>query len=163
MKCIPGASAVLALVCSAVTLIAPSASAQTLVASTCQFGNDTGRIVASAYIYRNDAPELGSVGRIAVCRDDAHNYWGYVGFAEKLTASQWAQATLYRQRDGSTTTSINCDSSGGNGKVMPNQRVCWTPKFTGLSGRYTFLAKGEMYSSHTGNRLALETTGEFTR
>jgi len=161
MKKLFKGSTVLGIVCAAVLALAPSASASTLSAAgkTCQFVNETGRIVTSMSLYAGS--DL--VGTVAVCRDDSYNYWGYVGFREKLTASQWAQATLYRQRDGSSTTSVTCDSSGGNGKVMPNQRVCWTPKFTGLSSHYQFLAAGEMYSSHTGTQLAFDTTREFAR
>ena len=155
----------LGIVCAAVMALTPAASASedSAAGKTCQFVNDTGTIVSSMTLYRDDAPELGPVGTIAVCRDDSYNVWGYIGFREKLTASQWAQATLYRQRDGSPSGTYTCDTSGGNGRVMPNQRVCWTPKMSGLSGHYQFLAMGEMYSSHTGARLVLDTTREFVR
>jgi hypothetical protein len=161
MKNIFKGSAVLGIVCAAVLTLAPSASASTQSAAgkICQFVNDTGTVVRSMPLYA----EGDLVGTIAVCRDDSYNYWGYVGFREKLTASQWAQATLYRQRDGGPSGTVTCDSNGGNGKVMPNQRVCWTPKVSGLSGHYEFLAMGEMYSSHTGKKLGFETTREFAR
>lgn len=151
----------LGIVCAAVMALTPAASASTESAAgkTCQFVNETGTIVASMDLQGDGGP----VGTIAVCRDDSYNVWGYIGFREKLTASQWAQATLYRQRDGSAAGTYTCDSSGGNGRVMPNQRVCWTPKMSGLSGHYQFLAMGEMYSSHTGARLAFDTTREFIR
>jgi hypothetical protein len=161
MKTMAKGSTVLGVVCAAVLAFTPTASASAPPAAgkTCQFVNETGKIVASTYLYSGSE----QVGRVAVCRDDSYNYWGYVGFIEKLTVSQWAQATLYRQRDGAPSGTITCDSNGGNGKVMPNQRVCWTPKVSGLSGHYTFLAQGEMYSSHTGKRLVFDTTHDFAR
>jgi hypothetical protein len=159
MKGITRGAVALALSCAAALGAAPSVQAQVQFTSTCQFENDTGTVVSSGDMY--DGATL--VGTVAVCRDGSYNYWGYVGFREKLTASQWAQATLDRQRDGLAAGSVNCDSSGGNGKVLPDQRVCWTPKMSGLSGHYKFLATGEMYSSHTGDQLAFQTTWEFTR
>ncbi|MGV9299029.1 MULTISPECIES: hypothetical protein [Amycolatopsis] len=149
---------VLGLMCSAAVAVAPSASASA-IAQTCQFGNEYGHVVRGGDLYYGG--DL--VGTVAVCRDDSYNYWGYLGFREKLTASQWAQATLYRERDSVPAGSVNCDSSGGNGNVGAFQRVCWTPKFSGVSGHYTFLATGELYSSHTGTQLAIGSTGDFDR
>ncbi|WP_103355658.1 hypothetical protein [Amycolatopsis sp. CA-128772] len=161
MKKVLKKAAVLGAACAAVVALAPAASASEPPAAgrTCQFVNEVGKVVAGAYLYVDNV----SVGVAAVCRDDSYNYWGYVGFVEKLTVSQWGQATLYRHRDGAPSGTVTCDSNGGNGRVMPNQRVCWTPKVSGLSGHYSFLAMGEMYSSHTGKLLVIGTTGEFAR
>lgn len=154
MKNVFKISAVIGLLCSAAVVAAPAASA----AGTCQFVNETGHVVRSMELYYGEP-----VGTIAVCRDDAYNYWGYIGFREKLTASQWAQATLYRQRDGLAAGTVTCDSPGGNQHVGAYQRVCWTPKMSGVSGHYKFLAVGELFSSHTGATLAIDSTAEFAR
>ncbi|MGW4527343.1 hypothetical protein [Amycolatopsis sp. NPDC004378] len=158
MKSVFKLPAALGLMCSAVVVAAPSASASA-AGQTCQFVNEVGHVVRSMELMGTD----GSTGTIAVCRDDSYNYWGYVGFREKLTASQWAQATLYRERDSVPADSVTCDSKNGNGHVGPFQRVCWTPKVSGVSGHYTFLALGELHSSHTGATLAIDSTRDFAR
>lgn len=141
----------LAVAVLAVAALAPAASAQTaLAAPNCQHGSTYGQLVKAA--------SLGSYGTIQLCRDSGYNYWGFVLFNNPLTASQWGQAVIERHRDGFFYDSVDCDSPGGNGYVEPGQTRCWTPKFTGLSGRWTFVAEGRLTSSHTGAVIAWNRT-----
>jgi hypothetical protein len=134
-----------------------SASTQTVTAAPdCQFGSTYGTVVARDYLRTSGNTP---VGKIMLCRDGNYKYWGFMLLTNPLTASQWGDAVLTRYRDG-LQTFISCDSDGGNGKVLPGQTRCWTPKFTGLSGLNTFRAEATVTSSHTGNWYAYGTTIE---
>lgn len=117
-----------------------------------QWGSSYGKIVTTAPV-RSEADRT-RVGTIEICHDSNYNYWGFVIYSSPMTASQYAEVHLDRYRDGVWESQITCDSPGGNGSVMPGQTRCWTPKFTGLSGRWTFRAASFKYSSHTGDLLA---------
>ncbi|MGH3874975.1 MAG: hypothetical protein ACRDSR_26325 [Pseudonocardiaceae bacterium] len=145
-----GAAAMLAV---AVVGLAPAASAQAAAAPNCQFGSTYGTVVSSALVTK----DIGGnpIGKIQLCRDSSYKYWGFLLLNNPPTASQYGNAYIERYRDGSYESLVGCDSKGGNGIVVPpNQTRCWTPKFSGLSGHYTFDAIGFVNSSHTGNRYA---------
>ncbi|MFD8497323.1 hypothetical protein [Amycolatopsis sp. NPDC059657] len=141
----------------ALVSLVPSASAQTAAAPDCQFGNTYGVVVDRAYL-RTQTGNV-AIGKIQLCRDSDYKYWGFVLLNNPLTTSQWADAVLTRYRDG-LQGSISCDSPGGNGKVLPGQTRCWTPKFTGLSRLYTFRAEATVTSSHTGDWYAWGSTSQ---
>ena len=100
-----------------------------------------------------------SVGEIQLCRDGNYDYWGFILLDNSPTASQYGDAVLERTRSG-LPSYVGCDSSGGNGIVLPGQTRCWTPKLTGLSGAYTFRAEGTLTSSHTNTTVAFGSTIE---
>ncbi|WP_410660439.1 hypothetical protein [Amycolatopsis sp. lyj-112] len=143
---------------AAVLCMAMPAAAHTQAAPDCQWGTSYGTIVTTAPV---KAEADGSrVGTVEICRDSAYKYWGFVIYTSPMTASQYAQVHLGRYRDDVWESEITCDSPGGNKMVGPGQTRCWTPKFTGLSARYTFRAASFKYSSHTGDLLALGQTIE---
>ncbi len=128
------------------------ASAQTQAAPDCQHGSSYGTIVKTAPVSAvSDGTRLATV---ELCRDSSYNYWAFVIYSSPMTASTYAQAYLEIYRDGSWVGEITCDDSGGNGYVAPGQTRCWTPKANGVSGRYTFRAWSDKFSSHTGALLA---------
>lgn len=127
-------------------------SAQTQAPPDCQHTSDYGTIVRTAPVTAvANGPRVGTV---ELCRDSAYNYWAFVIYNSPMTASQYAQAYLQIYRDGSWVSDVTCDNTGGNKHVGFNETRCWTPKVVGLSGRYTFRAASNQYSSHTGNLLA---------
>ncbi|QFU92572.1 hypothetical protein [Amycolatopsis sp. YIM 10] len=128
------------------------ASAQPDAAPHCQYGSSYGTIVKTAPVSATTGGAR--VGTVELCRDSAYNYWGFVIYDNEMTASQYAQVILQIYRDGSWTSEVTCDSPNGNDHVEPGQTRCWTPKVGGVSGRYTFRAWSEKYSSHTGALLA---------
>jgi len=136
---------------AAVLCLTMPASADTQAAPNCQWGSSYGTIVKTAPVTSTTGSR---VGTIEICRDSSYNYWGFVIYTSPMTASQYAEVYLDRYRDGVWESQITCDSPGGNGTVMPGQTRCWTPKFTGLSSRWSFRASSFKYSSHTGDLLA---------
>ncbi|MEA5362933.1 hypothetical protein VA596_25615 [Amycolatopsis sp., V23-08] len=98
------------------------------------------------------------VGEVQLCRQ-GDLYFAFVLFDQAMTASQYAQAYLVRYDQGVPVGTVTCDSSGGNGKVLPGQRRCWTPNLNGQAARYTFVASADKHSSHTGALLASGNTG----
>jgi hypothetical protein len=143
---------------AAVLCMAMPASADTQAAPDCQWGSSYGTIVTTAPV-RSEA-DGSRVATVEICRDSSYRYWGFVIYTSPMTASQYAEVHFDRFRDGVWESQITCDSAGGNGTVMPGQTRCWTPKFTGLSGRYTFQVASFKYSSHTGDLLAWGKTVE---
>jgi len=145
---------------SSASLIMPGISMTSAMAAApdCQFGNGYGLLVDSDPVYSPPDTTTRSIGRIQLCRDSDYQYWGFILLNNSPTASQYGDAEIGRYRDGNFESFVNCDSVGGNGVVVSGQRRCWTPKFTGVSGRYTFMAYGSLWSSHTGNKLADGTT-----
>ncbi|SED17658.1 hypothetical protein SAMN04489727_6749 [Amycolatopsis tolypomycina] len=144
--------AALGLAGAALVSVALPASAQTQAAPNCQFGSSYGVVEGSAPV----TPITGgaAVGSAQVCRDSNYDYWGFAIYNSPMTVSQWAQVYLNRYRDGILVDTITCDTPGGNDRIGPGQTRCWTPKLTGLSGRWTFQTYSEKYSSHTGSLLA---------
>ncbi len=141
---------------SSASLMMPgiSTTSATAAAPDCQFGNSYGLLVDSDPVYSPPDTKTRSIGRIQLCRDSDHQYWGFILLNNSPTASQYGDAAIGRYRDGIFESFVSCDSTGGNGVVLSGQRRCWTPKFTGVNSRYTFMADGSLWSSHTGNKLA---------
>ncbi|MEW2502720.1 hypothetical protein ACQPXB_19825 [Amycolatopsis sp. CA-161197] len=139
---------------AAVLGLAVPASAQPQAAPDCQSNDGYGTIVATAPV---SALTGGTrVGTVELCRDSAYRYWAFVIYSSPMTASEYAQAYLQTYRDGSWVSDVTCDNTatGGNGHVAPTQRRCWTPKVNGVSGHYTFRARSDKFSSHSGALLA---------
>ncbi len=138
----------------AVTGLTPAASAEVAAAPDCQHGSSYGIVVEKVNL------TIGTtvIGRIDLCRDSGYQYWGFVLFNKPATASQYGQAAIVRYDQVAYFSDVDCDSPGGNHKVMPGQTRCWTPKYDGRAGRWNFTAVGSLTSSHTGDVLAAETT-----
>lgn len=137
------------------TLLPAAADASVQAAPNCQFGGTYGVRVDYAYVVTDSGV---SVGQIQLCRDGNYNYWGFLLLNNSPTASEYGDAVLERDRDGAMPSFVGCESTGGNGVVLPGQTRCWTPKLSGLSGAYTFRAEGTLTSSHTGITLAYNST-----
>ncbi|SMD22479.1 hypothetical protein [Kibdelosporangium aridum] len=135
------------------------ASAQTQAAPHCQWGNTYGTIVKPPVESVFAVVGGARVGSVELCRDSSYNYWGFAIYDTPMTASQYAQVLLQIYRDGDWIKDVSCDTdlgngNKGNGYIAPNQTRCWTPKVGGVSGHYTFRARTDKYSSHTGALLA---------
>ncbi|MEU4249109.1 hypothetical protein AB0F15_17040 [Amycolatopsis sp. NPDC026612] len=143
---------------AALGCLTPAASAQTQAAPDCQYGSSYGVVVQPTAAI-TAVVGGGRVGTVEVCRDSSYNYWGFAIYDSPMSASEYGQVYLNRFRDGALTETITCDDPGGNKRIAPGQTRCWTPKLTGLSGRWTFQAYSEAYSSHTGALLATGHTG----
>ncbi len=134
-----------ALVC----LVLPAAQAQAGPLD-CQNGTSYGVVQKTAPVKAGST----RVGTVMICRDSAYDYWGYVVYDWEMTVSEYATLDFYRYRDGVLFDTVSCDDVGPDGNVTPGQTRCWTHKLEGLSGRWTFRAKSDKYSSHTGAKLA---------
>ncbi|GAA3434823.1 hypothetical protein [Kutzneria kofuensis] len=145
LKIVAGAALVVA-----GTLSPAVAGASTQAAPDCEFGDTYGYRVDRGYV-KTDSGTL--VGQVQLCRDGNYNYWGFLLLDHSPTVSQYGNVVLERDRDGMPSF-VDCDSPGGNHIVRSGQTRCWTPKLTGLSGAYTFLATGSLTSSHTNTTLA---------
>ncbi|WP_410671549.1 hypothetical protein [Amycolatopsis sp. cmx-4-68] len=132
-------------------VVAP-ASAQTLAPPDCQSDSGYGVVVKTAPVKALTGDTR--VATVELCRDSSYNYWAFVIYSSPMTVSEYAQAYLQTYRDGSWVSDVTCDDAGGNGHVAYNQTRCWTPKVNGVSGHYTFRARSDKFSSHTGNLLA---------
>ena len=132
--------------------VAVPASAQAQAAPDCQHKSGYGTIVKTAPVTALTGGTR--VATVELCRDSAYNYWGFVIYTSPMTVSEYAQVYLQTYRDGSWVSDVTCDTAGGNGRVAPGQTRCWTPKVNGVSGSYTFRARSDKFSSHTGNLLA---------
>jgi hypothetical protein len=144
---------------AAVLGLALPAAADVTASPDCQNSAGYQTVVSrAAVIATNDVV----VGEAQLCRQGSL-YFGFVLYDQAMTASQYAQAYLDRYDNGVWVGTVSCDSSGGNGKVLPGQRRCWTPNLNGAAARYTFVASTFKYSSHTGDLLAWGDTGLPTR
>ncbi|WP_410612496.1 hypothetical protein [Amycolatopsis sp. lyj-109] len=154
------AMAVFAIASAAVLGLTLPASADVRSSPDCQnsAGYQTLVTPRAAVIATNNA----IVGEVQLCRQGSL-YFAFVLFGQAMTASQYGQAYLVRYDHGTPVGTVTCDSSGGNGKVLPGQRRCWTPNLNGDATRYTFVASADQHSSHTGARLASGNTGIPTR
>ncbi|WP_370949065.1 hypothetical protein AB5J62_16345 [Amycolatopsis sp. cg5] len=124
---------------AAAVSLAPAATAQAEAAPNCQYGDSYGTRVTSAAV--------GGMGAVQLCRDSSYRYWAFLLLTRSPSSGRHGQGYLERYRDGKWESYVTCDSSGGNGKVLPGQTRCWTPKFTGLSGHYTFRAWGAVFDN----------------
>ncbi|MEV6448962.1 hypothetical protein [Amycolatopsis sp. NPDC051716] len=144
---------------AAVVGLTPPASAEVRSSPDCQNSAGYQTVVArAAVIATNDV----IVGEVDLCRQGSL-YFAFVLFNQAMTTSQYAQAYLTRYDRGVRVGTVTCDSTGGNGKVLPGQRRCWTPNLNGDAARYTFVAAADQHSSHTGALLASGNTGIPTR
>lgn len=72
------------------------------------------------------------IGSVQLCRQGDY-YWAYIVFYDYMPSGKWGTAVLEIVRDG-VKYQWGCDSSpqgspnGGNGRVLPGQNRCWTPK-----------------------------------
>ncbi|MEU4520414.1 hypothetical protein AB0F52_17155 [Amycolatopsis sp. NPDC024027] len=152
--------AAFAIASAAVLGLTPAASAEVRSSPDCQnsAGYQTLVTPRAAVIATNDV----IVGEVQLCRQGSL-YFAFVLFNQAMTTSQYAQAYLTRYDHGAPVGTVTCDSTGGNGKVLPGQRRCWTPNLNGDASRYTFVAAADQHSSHTGALLASGNTGIPTR
>ncbi|WP_160169713.1 hypothetical protein [Amycolatopsis rifamycinica] len=150
--------AALGVAVAALGCLTPAASAQTQAAPHCQYGSSYGVVVQPAAAI-TPVSGGGSIGTVEVCRDGNYDYWAFAIYNSPMTVSEYAQVYLNRFRDGGLTETVTCDDPGGNKRIAPGQTRCWTPKLTGLSGRWTFQAYSQKFSSHTGSLLATGHTG----
>ncbi|RSD10303.1 hypothetical protein [Amycolatopsis eburnea] len=149
------AMAVLAAASAGLLGLALPASADVSSSQDCQNGAGYQTVVKRAAVI---ATNNVVVGEVQLCRQGSL-YFGFVLFDQAMTASQYAQARLDRYDQGQRVGTVSCDSSGGNGRVLPGQRRCWTPNLNGDAVRYTFVASASKFSSHTGDLLASGDTG----
>lgn len=148
--------ATLAVAAGALLGVAVPAAAQSQAAPDCQYGSGYWTIVTTAPVTALTGGT--QVATVELCRDSSYNYWAFAIYSSPMTVSEYAQVYLQVYRDGSWTGDFTCDSPGGNGYIAPGQTRCWTPKVVGVSGHYTFRARSDKFSSHTGSLLATGST-----
>ncbi|GAA2815154.1 hypothetical protein [Kribbella solani] len=121
-----------------------AAPAQAVAAANCSGATS----IASAPMLRDNKPP--SWGTIRLVRDNCSQYWAEITMASPLVANAKANAFLVQYGGGSNGRVLSCDSSGGNGSVIQNQRTCRTPKVKAASGSITFVAIGREYHNYGG-------------
>lgn len=142
----------LAVASAAVLGHALPASADVLASPDCQNNNGFQTIVKTAPVTATDGTGA-RVGTVELCREGSL-YFGFVIYNQAMTASQYAHGYLDRYSNGAWVGQVSCTSPGGNGRVEPGQRRCWTANLNGNSTGYTFVASSYQFSSHTGSLLA---------
>jgi len=132
--------------------LALPASAAVLANPDCQNNHGYQTVVTTAPVKAFDGTRVGTV---ELCREGSL-YFGFVLYNQAMTASQYAHGYLERYHNGGWVGIVACydTAGGGNGRVEPGQRRCWTANLNGDSTAYTFVASSHQFSSHTGALLA---------
>lgn len=129
-------------------------SADVLANPDCQNNHGYQTVVKTAPVIATDGSGA-RVGTVELCREGSL-YFGFVIYNQAMTASQYAHGYLERYHNGGWVGIVACYdvAGGGNGRVEPGQRRCWTANLNGDSTAYTFVASSSQFSSHTGSLLA---------
>lgn len=127
--------------------------------NNCNYWNgEVGAIVEPAHVISWEGEPVGAV---QLCKDSQNRYWGYIVFKESLVGEEWGNAYLNRYWDGVRLSSFDCDSAGGNKRVIKGQTRCWTPKIFGDNYRWTWQVIGIQHVGPT--RVAFGKTAGPTR